>query len=84
MILLTHISIALLSIGFTTYLLFAPSRVKFRISYVLVGLTLVSGTYLTVSQSVHLLHACISGLIYVGLVSAVITTARHKFVHAHH
>ncbi len=78
MILLLHISVALISIAYTTYLWFSPSKAKFKVSYILVGLTLISGTFLVASQPAHMIQACTSGLIYTTLVSAVIAASRQK------
>lgn len=78
MVLTAHIIIALLSVVFTTYMIFAPSQAKLRASYGLVTLTLASGTYLVVNSSGHLLQACTTGLLYVGLVSIGIAMARKK------
>lgn len=67
MMLTLHICIALASLAYTTYLFVAPSPRKFRVSYGLVALTLLSGTYLTVVQPSHLVQACVAGLAYTTL-----------------
>jgi len=77
--LITHVTIALSSILFSTYLFFRPSKAKFYISYVLVGSTLLSGTYLVIAARSRLLPACISGCIYLGVVTVGIASARYKF-----
>ena len=73
-----HIVIALISVGFSTYLYFAPSKAKLRASYVLVGLTVASGTYLMVFLQAAMLRTCMTGLLYVGATAAIIAAARHK------
>jgi hypothetical protein len=78
MLVLLHVLIALASVGFTTYLFLSPTRTKLTVSYSLVGLTLASGTYLVVSTKAHVLQACLSGLVYIGVVSAAIIAARNK------
>lgn len=78
MILALHILIALGSVGYTTYVFFAPTTAKLRASYALVALTLLSGTYLAVSNPAHILQTCVSGLIYTGAVSVGIAFARKK------
>jgi hypothetical protein len=78
MVLLLHIIIALSSVGFTTYLFFAPTRTKLRASYTLIAMTLVSGTYLVVSTKANLIRACATGLVYVAATSIVVAYSRHK------
>lgn len=78
MILITHIIIALSSIGFATYLLVKPSVNKLPVSYTLIGATLVSGTYLTILHPASLVQSCISGLVYVALVSVATAYTRRK------
>jgi hypothetical protein len=75
MALLLHITIALLSILVTTYIFLSPSKAALRGSYVLIILTLASGTYLVASTQTHIVQSCLMGLIYlsisvVGLASA--------------
>ena len=67
MILLLHVIIALSSIITTTVLAFSPSRMKMRISYALIALTLVSGTYLVISTHSPLVSSCLSGLAYLAV-----------------
>ena len=67
MILLTHIIIALSSICVTTGLAFWPSLAKLRLSAVMIGLTLASGTYLVISMHSPLLSSCMTGLLYLGV-----------------
>ena len=78
MILLFHIIIALSSVAYSTYLFFVPSKKKLYASYGLVGLTLASGTYLVVSTGAHILQSCLTGLVYIGVVSTVIVGARYR------
>ncbi len=80
MILVIHILIAISSVAYTTLLLVRPSQTKLRTSYILVGATLVSGTYLTILNPVNMLHTCTTGLIYIVIVSAGITLARRKLL----
>jgi len=78
MIVLLHVIIALASVGFTTYAFFRPSTSKLHIAYSLAGMTFASGVYMVWSAPVHIMHACISGLIYLGLVSIGIVAAKIK------
>jgi hypothetical protein len=79
MALIIHIIIALSSIAFTTLLFAAPSQVKFRVNYLMIGLTLATGTYLVVSTNTPMLKACTSGLLYISLVTLGTIAARYKY-----
>src|ERR1700755_2590582 len=78
MVLITHIIIALSSLIFTTYMYFAPSKRKFTASYVLIALTLASGTYLVVSTHAQILQSCTAGLLYLAVVIFGVVAAYHK------
>lgn len=73
-----HVAIALSSVAFTTYLLFRPTLRNVRTNYVLIGATLVSGTILVIASRANLLHACITGLAYVSIMTAGTALARRK------
>lgn len=79
MLLLTHIIIALASLVSTTYLAFSPSRGKFYASYVLIGLTLATGTYLVVSLHAPMLKTCLTGLIYLGVAVAGVVVGYRRW-----
>jgi hypothetical protein len=76
MMLILHIIIALTGILQTSYLLFAPSKRGLHLSYILLGLTLTSGTVLVVSAGTHILQGCITGLLYTGFVTFGIARTR--------
>jgi len=78
MLLLVHIAIALSSIGLTGFTYLSPSKTKLKISYGMIGGTFITGTLLVILSPSHLVSACISGLLYLGLVSVGILSARHK------
>lgn len=78
MTLIVHIIIALSSIGLTTYAYFQPSPARLRRAYAAIALTFISGSYLVVMTPSHILQACISGLVYLGVVSVVSIAARNK------
>ena len=69
MLLYTHIIIALISIIISSWLAFAPSKRKLRASGGLVGLTLLTGTELVWSTHQPLVASCLTGLLYLGVVS---------------
>lgn len=80
MIILLHVTIALSSLGLTTFTLFRPSVRLIQIGYGLVGLTIASGTYLVWLNPSHLIQACASGLIYLGLATVGIAVARQRLL----
>lgn len=81
MIIALHVAIALASLALTTFAYFQPSAPKLKIAYGLVGLTLASGTYLTITLHTHILRSCLTGLIYLGVVITGLVAANHKFAH---
>jgi len=81
MILVLHIVIALTSLAYATLTYFAPSKNKLRASWSLVALTLASGTWLVISTQSALLHSCMTGLLYLAMVSAGIIAAQQKLKH---
>lgn len=78
MLLFVHVCIALASMAMTSFLFIRPSKNRLRASYVLMGATLASGTYLVASTGSHLLQACTMGLLYSGAISVGIVSARRK------
>ncbi len=78
MAVLLHVIVALSSMVFSSFLFFFPTKARLLASYVLVSITLVSGVYLTVMKPAHILTTCIMGLVYVGVVSVLIVSARSK------
>jgi hypothetical protein len=78
MALILHIIIALASVAFTTFLYVKPSKPGLNISYALVILTVVSGSYLIVSQPAHMVQACVSGLTYVGVMTVGLLAVHRK------
>jgi hypothetical protein len=78
MLVLAHVSIALFSIFFSTYTFFVPSKLKIHVGQGLIAATLSSGTYLVISTHSNMLSACMSGLIYLAIVSFAIVSASKK------
>lgn len=78
MILVFHIAVALLGIIWSGITLFAPSTKKLRTSYALVGLTLVSGTYLVISMNSPLIKACLTGLVYLGITFGCLIIGQYR------
>lgn len=80
MLVIIHVLIAVSSIGYATYLLISPSKKKLNVTYGLIALTLSSGSYLVWASGAPMLQACMSGLIYLAVVSALVVYARHRLV----
>lgn len=78
--LLIHVIVAISSVAFSSYLFFKPSNKNFKISYGLIALTLISGTYLVVATHSALLPACEAGLTYLVVVSVLIFAAQRRWL----
>lgn len=78
MLLVSHIIIALTSLIYTGRTFLKPSRIGLKVSYTLVAATLVSGTYLVLSTHAPLTSACLTGLIYLGVISTGLAAAHLK------
>lgn len=79
MMLILHIAIALSSVLYTGLLYMRPTALKFKVSYALVGLTVGTGTWLTVANPSHLMQSCAAGLIYLAIVFAGMAVSRRKW-----
>lgn len=82
MLLLIHIIIALSSITVTTAQAFWPSRRKLQVSAGLIALTLGTGTYLVISMHTSMLHACMTGLLYLAVALTGIAVGEYRSSHA--
>ena len=80
--LISHILIASASIFYSAMAFIRPSNSKIYISAGLVAATLVTGTALVMSLHASLAQSCITGLVYLAVVSALIVSARYRLVHA--
>jgi hypothetical protein len=78
MILPLHIIIALSSLIHTGYIFMRPTASGLQVSYVLVILTLFSGFGLVLSKPANMTQTCVTGLVYLGVVSFGIASARYK------
>ncbi len=76
--LITHIIIALLSIGVSTILFFTPSRLKIKLSSLLLVSTLISGTILVISTGAPILSTCLTGLVYTSYVVFALYSSSRK------
>lgn len=82
MILIVHILIALSSLIATAYAFVFPSQTKLNLSYVLIVLTVVSGTILVFSNPANMTRTCVTGLIYLAIMFVGIGAARHRLAQA--
>lgn len=78
MILLLHIGIAILSMLVAGIAFLAPSRTKIQVSYILMALTLGTGTYLVVMAPAHMVQACTIGVGYLAITATATVFARRK------
>lgn len=78
MVLAVHIAIAVSSVIYSAFLLAAPSNKRFKFTYFMVGLTILSGTILVIRQPAQMTRACLTGIFFIGAVCAVIVAAKHK------
>lgn len=78
MIILMHILVALASVAAAVVSYFIPTKTVFRTTGLLTVATIASGTYLTIQNPSHLLQTCMSGLVFVGVVSAISALAYKK------
>jgi len=76
MIVLMHILIAISSVAVATIVFRAPTIKKLLVSYGFILATIASGTYLLIETPGAMLKACISGLLYVTVVT-IVTIASH-------
>ena len=70
MVVLLHVVIACVSLLYTGYVCFAPSKRKLRLSYVLIAFTIVTGIYLVATTHVGILRVCTTGLAYLAVALA--------------
>jgi hypothetical protein len=80
MLLLTHITFAIASLLFSAIVFISPSRLKLRFSLILTTLTLASGTVLVITTKSSLLSSCMSGIIYLALITPVLFAAQKKLL----
>ncbi|MBX4205507.1 MAG: hypothetical protein KW788_05020 [Candidatus Doudnabacteria bacterium] len=78
MILPFHIVVAVSSLIWTAVTYFYPSQTKLNAAYTLTALMLVSGFALILSKPAHMTQTCIEGLVFLGVVSYGLVSARHK------
>lgn len=78
MLVLLHVSVAILSILQATYMCIVPSQRKLQVANGLIAATLASGTYLVWSLHSPLLQSCTTGLMYLAFVLSVTALGRYR------
>lgn len=78
MVLVFHIITALGSLLAAGLAYANPSKFSIRMSYVFTAAMFASGTFLVISNTAHLLQACIMGLALLGSVAYLTTQAHRK------
>lgn len=78
MIVILHVAIALISIILASYAYLHPTVSKLRSSYAFIALTLSSGFYLVWTTPSQMIHACMTGVAYLAVVTAITVLARQK------
>lgn len=76
--LIIHILIALSTVGLSGMSLVSPSRKKIISSYFLTAATFASGSYLIIMSPSHLVSACVTGLVFLGVVGGLLFVANHR------
>ena len=76
MIILIHVIIALISIIIASFTFFKPTMKKLIVSYGFIFATIATGTYLLVTIPSHILQSCLTGIVYLTVIS-VATVAAH-------
>ena len=82
MLLLIHISIALISIVQATVSVFSPSSRKLQVSYGLIAATLLSGAYLVYVSRSPVLQACTTGVMYLAVTLGLAYAAQRRLAYA--
>ena len=78
MLTLLHISIALVSVAYLTFIVLSRKQHGFKIAYATVIATLGSGILLMVIRPETLSHVCASGTVYLAVASAAIAFAKYR------
>jgi hypothetical protein len=78
MVIILHVTIALLGLAQATYGLFSPSLGKIKLTYALTAATFASGTYLVWQLHTSIVQSCMSGLAYLGFIIAATLATRYR------
>lgn len=78
MLIVFHVFIAVSGLISAGILYLKPSKLKLFVTYLLTGITIISGTVLIFQNRTHMVEACTLGLIYLGIVLFSLVMARRK------
>jgi hypothetical protein len=81
MLILVHVSVALLGLLAATHAAILRARWSLRASYGLVAATFVTGAALVLQAHAPLASACLSGLMYVAVATPLLVMARYRLGH---
>lgn len=77
-ILVTHISLAVISLILNTYLLFRPSEKLFDYSFLALGGVTLSGIGLIITMPGSMARVCVSGLLYFAFIAVTSYFGYHR------
>ena len=77
-ILIFHILVALAGLFYSVYVFFYPSKRRINTVYGLLGLIVISGSYLIYLKPAHMTQTCIEGLVYIGVILGATVLAKNK------
>jgi hypothetical protein len=78
MILVIHITVAIISVLSSLLTLLSPTQSKLRTTQLLTVATLASGLVMVIAHPTSLGQSCISGILYLGFISLVLTMSSNK------
>jgi hypothetical protein len=78
MIVVLHVAIAVASILCATFGYIKPTNNNLRMSYLLIALTFTSGFFLVIAEPAHMVRTCLSGIIFLSVVTAGVMLTRRK------
>lgn len=79
---LLHVIIAISTVGLAGISLLKPTKLNLNLSYLFTAMTFATGTYLVIISPANLVTTCISGLVFLSVVGAVLYTARQRYLEA--
>lgn len=80
MVILVHVISALASLVAATVSYFYPTQAKLRATMAATAIAIATGTYLIVTTATQMLHSCLMGLAFVGIVGFMLTATQRKLV----
>lgn len=78
MVLTLHTVIALASLVISGWTFMRPSEGRVKVSYGFIGGTIVTGTLLVLTTQASILRACVTGLAFVSVTTALTVLANKK------